>query len=182
MVEVWKKIEGCNEYSVSSYGNVKRDKKKSGAYLKLSKKQSRDKSGKETNYYTYWVNLSNSGYSKNLKVSRLVALAFIPNPDNLPLVHHKDKNPLNNSVENLEWCSQLYNTQSLNTNKDFGYIETRSKNSFKARVSIQGTIYTFDSEDRDNCQDWLNARKIETLYGLNLTEVERWSKDKRVKS
>ena len=40
----------------------------------------------------------------------------------------------------------------------------------------------FSSKDRENCEDWLNARKIETLYGLNLTEVERWGKDKRVKS
>ena len=122
MVEVWKKIEGWNEYSVSSYGNVKRDKKKSGAYLKPSKKQSQDKTGKKTNYYTYWVNLSNNGYSKELKVSRLVALAFIPNPDNLPLVHHKDKNPLNNNVDNLMWATNLENSQSVNTLREIGGV------------------------------------------------------------
>ena len=66
MGEVWKKIEGWDEYSVSSYGNVKRDKKKSGAYLKLSKRQSQDKTGKKINYNTYWVSLSNNGYSNSL--------------------------------------------------------------------------------------------------------------------
>lgn len=44
-------------------------------------------------------------------VHRLVAEAFIPNPDNLPEVNHKDENGLNNSVDNLEWCSHQYNIE-----------------------------------------------------------------------
>lgn len=49
------------------------------------------------------------GRSGNGKVHRLVAETYIPNPDNLPIVNHKDGNPLNNNVDNLEWCSQAYN-------------------------------------------------------------------------
>ena len=54
--------------------------------------------------------LSKQGYKpKQANVHKLVADAFIPNPDNLPIINHKDENKLNNQAENLEWCTQRYN-------------------------------------------------------------------------
>lgn len=50
-----------------------------------------------------------SGTTCLVYVHRLVAMAYIPNPDNLPVVNHKDENPRNNCVNNLEWCTQKYN-------------------------------------------------------------------------
>lgn len=47
--------------------------------------------------------------SKQHSVHRLVGFAFIPNPNNYPYINHKDENPLNNKVENLEWCTPKYN-------------------------------------------------------------------------
>ena len=56
------------------------------------------------------VGLSHEGKQKQHLIHRLVAQAFLPNPNNLPVVNHKDGNPSNNNVSNLEWCTQEYNT------------------------------------------------------------------------
>lgn len=56
-----------------------------------------------------YVSLYFNNVKKTLRVHRLVALAFIPNPNNLPCINHIDENKLNNCVENLEWCDAHYN-------------------------------------------------------------------------
>ena len=55
------------------------------------------------------VNLFRDGKMRHEYVHRLIALTFIPNPEGYNVVNHKDANPQNNSVSNLEWCSQKYN-------------------------------------------------------------------------
>ena len=55
------------------------------------------------------VTLSKNRVYKPKQVHRIVAQAFIPNPNNYPVVNHKDENPLNNYFTNLEWCTSLYN-------------------------------------------------------------------------
>lgn len=55
--------------------------------------------------------LSKNGTTKQYYIHRLVAETFIPNPDNLPCVNHKDENKSNNNVDNLEWCTFKYNSQ-----------------------------------------------------------------------
>lgn len=58
---------------------------------------------------------SNTGYctvfvdGKNRTLHRLLAMTFIPNPDNLPCINHKDGNKLNNDLSNLEWCNHATN-------------------------------------------------------------------------
>lgn len=70
---------------------------------KLVKKTSFLKDGHEV------IMLSKNGRKYGTFVHRLVAKAFIPNPDNLPIINHKDENPRNNDVSNLEWCTYSYN-------------------------------------------------------------------------
>ena len=66
------------------------------------------------------VDLHKDGKQKQHKVHRLVAFAFIPNPDNLPQVNHKDENKENNCVENLEWISGKDNCNYGTRNKRLG--------------------------------------------------------------
>ena len=57
-----------------------------------------------------FVNLYKNGGYKPKQIHRLVAEAYIPNPDNLPQVNHKDENKANNCLQNLEWCDAKYNS------------------------------------------------------------------------
>ena len=66
------------------------------------------KAGRNSHGYMT-VSLTKNGKSKTYKVHRLVAIAFIPNPNNYPYINHKDEDKTNNNVENLEWCSHKYN-------------------------------------------------------------------------
>ena len=108
--EIWKDIEGYERlYQVSNMGNVKsleRMKWNGRGYQKIPERIL--KPGKIRGGYLQ-VQLSKDGKSKPCKVHRLVATAFLDNSDNLPEVNHKDENKKNNCVENLEWCSKLYN-------------------------------------------------------------------------
>jgi hypothetical protein len=54
--------------------------------------------------------LCKNKHNKRKTIHRLVATAFIPNPSELPCINHKDENPINNHVDNLEWCTHKYNT------------------------------------------------------------------------
>lgn len=62
----------------------------------------------------YSVDLMKNGKRYKFRVHRLVAEAFINNPDNLPQVNHKDEDRLNNIASNLEWCDNTYNSQYPN--------------------------------------------------------------------
>ena len=97
-MEIWKNIEQTeNLYSVNNKGVIRRNKdnKIMAQFL-------------HPNGYMN-VKLTYNGKQRNYKVHRLVAKAFLSNPNNLPQVNHKDENRTNNFVENLEWCTPSYN-------------------------------------------------------------------------
>lgn len=118
-MEEWKPIEGYEGlYEVSNMGRVKSLKRTvwdSRGYYKTVPERIMKPKKTDKGYLT--VNLSKEGKNKWCYVHRLAGQAFIPNPDNLPLINHKDENPKNNNVDNLEWCTQKYNINYGTHNK-----------------------------------------------------------------
>jgi len=108
---LWKKITEFDTYSVSEEGKVWRDEHEmtysNGRVRTMPEKEKQIQVRPKTGYNT--VNLFKKQKYRQLYVHRLVAEAFIPNPDNLPQVNHKDGDKSNNHVSNLEWCSALHN-------------------------------------------------------------------------
>lgn len=116
MTEIWRDIKGYeNLYKVSNLGNI--------ISLKTNKIL---KPNKGSNGYLL-VHLYNNGIrSKHLLIHRLVAEAFLPNPNNYPQVNHKDENVSNNNVNNLEWCDSKYNNNYGTRNKRVSKAKSKS--------------------------------------------------------
>jgi len=96
MKEQWKKISGYENYSVSNLGRIRNDKTGLMQNQYLSNKY-------------FLVCLSQGRKWKMFRAHRLVAMAFVPNPENKPCINHKNLNKTDNRVENLEWCTQNHN-------------------------------------------------------------------------
>lgn len=98
--EEWKDIKNYEGlYKISNLGRVKKINKSNIIICKPSI---------DTSGYKQIV-LTKNEKRKSYKIHRLVAVAFIPNSNNLPQINHKDENKLNNDVSNLEWCTLQYN-------------------------------------------------------------------------
>ena len=98
--EIWKDIKGYEGlYQVSNLGRVKSFQN----HRVFIRKQSHNKKG-----YLVLV-LSKNNKNIQCRVHRLVAEAFLPNPNNYPCINHKDESRTNNTVDNLEWCTVQYN-------------------------------------------------------------------------
>lgn len=109
MEELWKDIEGYEgKYQISNMGRLKALAKPSKGYGYKYAVDRIIKPVKCTNGY-YEAQLHVNGKTKIFLMHRLVAKHFIPNPDNLPQVNHKDEDISNNRVDNLEWCTPKYN-------------------------------------------------------------------------
>lgn len=104
--EIWKDIEGFEgRYMVSNYGRVKSLLKFCGTNKRII---SQHISGK-WKYFTVVLLRKDGSRTGSILVHRLVAKAFVPNPNNLPMVNHKDEDKTNNRADNLEWCDCSYN-------------------------------------------------------------------------
>lgn len=109
--ELWRWVVGYEGlYMVSSYGRVMSVPKRaarSNGYMASYDGQILSPSNNTKGYPS--VSLHRDGRGRTRAIHRLVAEAFVPNPEGLPSVNHIDEDKTNNSVENLEWCTLEYN-------------------------------------------------------------------------
>lgn len=130
MEEIWKDITGYEGYyQISNLGRVKgldRIVKNRFFPSKIMKKS--DNKGYKM------AHLSKDSIGKLFLIHRLVAKAFIPNPNNFPDVNHKDTNKSNNNVNNLEWTTEKSNTQHAIQNGKMDYLF--GENNFKSQLTL----------------------------------------------
>lgn len=172
MKEVWAEIKGYEGiYLVSNLGGIKSlDKRVNcGHGTRVFPGRTRKPNIGPDGYAR--VGLRNGeGQLKMKLVHRLVAETFMPNPNNLPEVNHKNENKANNSVENLEWCTRAYNNTYANKavlqtkKKDFKVIGEKIKKTFASRkfnginqLTADGVLVAW----------WVSIREAERRTGIS---------------
>lgn len=156
--EIWKDIIGFEgRYMISNFGNVKSKKYRHHNNEKILKQ--------EDNYgYKRICLFTKEGKKKHYRIHRLVAEAFIPNPNNYLEINHKDENRTNNCMNNLEWCTHTYNI-------NYG---TRTK---KARLGKIKPILQFD-KNNNFIKKYNSITEIEKKFNFNRSNIIACAKGK----
>ena len=172
--EIWLPVNGYEGYyEVSNFGNVRSldqiQQRSNGVAICVFHIRGRILkpycTGRKEGYLT--IDAKKNGTSKNLKVHRLVAEAFIPNPENKPVVNHIDGNKHNNRAENLEWCSVAENN---NHAAKHGLTSHGEKNKFAKLTALQV------AEIRGIYEKGVRGKGAKTLakkYGVSNTTIRR---------
>ena len=155
MKEIWKDVVGHEgDYEVSNLGRVwsnKTNKILKPHYNKLG--------------YARLI-LRKDNKSIGASPHRLVAIAFIPNPHNLPEVNHKDENPSNNRLDNLEWCTKKYNNnygtkiQRKVKNTDYSAVARKTSKGIN-QLELDGTLV----------KTWSSARECARTLGIDNSRI-----------
>lgn len=178
--EIWKDIVGYEGlYQISNLGRIKR-------ILFINNKVT----CKKEHIISQQINKKNRCYAslyknnkrKNCIVHRLVATAFIPNPNDLPQINHIDGNPRNNNINNLEWCTASYNNKHAYVNE---LNNLKAYNNKRKKIIIRSDGKEYDcvysaSIDMEvspcSIRDCLKKR-IKTCKGYSFKYKTEWGSD-----
>jgi LysM repeat protein len=165
--EIWKPIEGYEGfYEISNSGRLKSNTRKIWNGRCWYKKQGKImKQSKTTTGYWKAELVGRDKIRKSFKVHRMVAESFISKVEGKDLINHKDGNPLNNKVGNLEWCTQSENMQHAH---DTGLI----KNELKKFEKEIATEYETNKE--------ITMNGLAKKYGCSITAIQRYLRKNKV--
>lgn len=162
-MEIWKELEILNYY-ISNYGNLKKEnyrfRKKPTNKTILIKPTI-----KENGYLQVTLYDKISKKSEKKYVHRLVAQAFIPNPNNLPCVNHIDGNKQNNRVDNLEWCSYKQNMEHA--------VKTGLYKKYYGKDNKQSKVYVELDENYNFIREIVGTRQAGRENGFSREKVTR---------
>lgn len=155
--EIWLPVVGAEtHYLISNLGRLKSIKKDGSTYLR--------KPSSRSGYYRTRLSVNNNIMQET--IHRLVAKAFIPNPENKPVINHKNSNRLDNRVENLEWCTQAENLAHAIS---VGNLKLRGKDNANSILTEADVLQI--REEFDKKQNGYKA--IADKYGVHRDTIYR---------
>lgn len=171
MKEEWRPVTGYEKlYEVSNFGRIRSlDRffiRKNGRPLRC---KGRLLDPYISIYGYYIVSLCDKGNSHVTALHKVVASEFIPNPDNLPCINHKDENKLNNQADNLEWCTIQYNNAYGTRNKRISDAQKRIP---VKQFDLNGT----------HIKTWESISLVENTIGVSASKIVQVCKGKRNKT
>lgn len=166
--EIWKDVVGFEGlYSVSNLQRVRSEKRKSNNHWTTVCERIL-RAGKHSFGYPKFT-LCKDGKFHYVQLHRLVAEAFIPNPNNLPCINHIDNNPLNNAIENLEWCTWSFNSR-------YAYKQERlskvGEKNHMSKLSEKEVLEIFNSKEGRQILSKRYNVSFQTVYDIRVGR--RW--------
>ena len=147
-MEVWEKIQGFENYKVSNLGNVKNIITNRTLKPDILRGYKR-------------VVLYRNGFKKKFQIHRLVAICFIKNKQNNPCVNHKDGNPSNNNLNNLEWV-----TYSENEKHSYDVLKKVTGGICRRKIDLKDIVKIKDLHKKG-----LSQRNISKLYNVSHSTI-----------